>query len=64
MSLCAKSVVGVPMFMVRVVIERKFVWPELQTITECGEEAWCLGGDFNITRWAYERIPFGRSTSG
>ena len=64
MSLCAKSVVGVPMFMVRVVIERKFVWPELQTITECGEEAWSLGGDFNITRWVYERFPVGRSTRG
>ena len=25
---------------------------------------WCLGGDFNITRWVYERFPVGRSTRG
>ena len=34
--------------------ERKLVSPEILTITECGEEAWCLGGDFNITRWVCE----------
>ena len=24
----------------------------------------CVGGDFNITRWAHERYPLGRSTGG
>ena len=40
--------------------ERKLVWPELLNI-DCREEAWCLGGDFNTTRWVYERFPVGRS---
>ena len=39
--------------------ERKLIWPELSALTA---EAWCLGGDFNITRWAHERSPFGRNT--
>jgi len=44
--------------------EGNLVWPKVLTIIECGEEAWCLGGDFNITRWVYERFLVGRSTRG
>ena len=44
--------------------ERKLIWPELSSLSQCLAEAWCLGGDFNITRWAHERFPLGRSTRG
>ena len=44
--------------------ERKLVWPELSSLADCSAVAWCIGGDFNITRWACERFPFGRKTRG
>ena len=46
------------------VTEKKTLWPELSSILECGVEAWCLGGDFNVTRMADERPPIGRNTRG
>ncbi|KAA0048201.1 hypothetical protein E5676_scaffold265G002040 [Cucumis melo var. makuwa] len=27
-------------------------------------DAWSVGGDFSITRWAHERFPVGRTTRG
>lgn len=45
-------------------IERRHVWPELLPSLECSEEAWCMGGDFNVTNWACKRLPIGRNTRG
>lgn len=44
--------------------ERKFFWPELISLLHYCLEPWCLGEDFNIIRWAYERSPLGRTTKG
>lgn len=44
--------------------ERKHIWPELQALAVYCTNAWCLGGDFNITRAIHERVPTGRLTRG
>ena len=37
--------------------ERRFMWPELLSLLECCVEAWCMGGDFNVIRWAHKHFP-------
>lgn len=44
--------------------DRKFVWPGLLILSDYCMEAWCFGGEFNITRWVHERFPLGRITRG
>ena len=44
--------------------KRKHLWAELQSLAAYCVEAWCIGGDFNITRWIQERLPQGRVTRG
>lgn len=44
--------------------ERRFLWPELSSLSDYRVEPWYLGGDFNITRQAQERFPLGRVTKG
>lgn len=44
--------------------ERRYIWTELQSLSVHCLELWCIGGDFNITRWAHERFPIGRVTKG
>lgn len=44
--------------------ERRHLWPELFSLYDYCEEAWYIGGDFNITRWSHEIFPIGRVTRG
>lgn len=44
--------------------ERRFVWPELSSLSIYCSELWCIGEDFNITWWAHERFPIKRITKG
>ena len=44
--------------------ERKHLWEELFSLVAYCAEAWCIGGDFNITRRIQERFPQGRVTRG
>lgn len=44
--------------------EKKSLWPELLILLKFCLEAWCVGSDFNITRWAHESFPLGRTTRG
>ena len=44
--------------------ERIFICPELVWLSDYCTEAWCIGGYFNITRWAHKRFPLGRKIRG
>ncbi|TYK28784.1 GPI-anchor transamidase isoform X1 [Cucumis melo var. makuwa] len=40
----------------------RFVWLKLLSLSDYCVEAWCMGGDINITCWGHERFPFQRNT--
>lgn len=42
--------------------KKRFIWPELFSLSNYCLEAWCLGGDFNITRTIQECYPAERMT--
>lgn len=35
--------------------ERKFLWQELKDVQGFADRFWCVGGDFNVTRWIGDR---------
>ncbi|XP_022154822.1 uncharacterized protein LOC111021983 [Momordica charantia] len=41
---------------------RKRLWSELRDISGFSEKFWCLGGDFNVSRWPSDKSSGGRIT--